>query len=62
MICFIDLEHDSWLTDRQRRVEHYSFTMDAKFKLEALSGQPCLVRRYCDISSQGCASWASARC
>ncbi len=50
MICFIDLEHDSWLQLRLHRQEHYGYIMDVKLKLEALSGQPCLVQRYCDTS------------
>jgi len=50
MICFIDLEHDSWLALRQNRLEHYAFMTDVKLKLEAMSGQPCLVQRYCDVS------------
>lgn len=53
MICFIDLEHESWLKLRQSRLEHYSFIMDVKLKLEELSGQPCIVQRYCDASLQG---------
>lgn len=50
MICFIDLEHASWLARRERRLAHDAFTMDVKLKLEAIAGQPCLVRRYCDTS------------
>lgn len=50
MICFVDMEHASWLAQRQRRLAHDAFIMDVKLKLEALSGQPCLVRRYCDTS------------
>jgi len=53
MICFIDLEHASWLETRQSRLEHYGYIMDVKLKLEALSGQPCLVQRYCDVSLAG---------
>jgi GMP synthase-like glutamine amidotransferase len=53
MICFIDLEHDSWLRHRQNRLEHYGFIMDVKLKLEALSRQPCILQRYCDASLQG---------
>lgn len=50
MICFIDMEHASWLALREHRLAHYAYIMDVKLKLEALSGQPCLVRRYCDTS------------
>jgi GMP synthase-like glutamine amidotransferase len=50
MICYIDLEHESWWQRRQNRLEHYGNLMDAKFKLEALAGQPCLVQRYADVS------------
>jgi GMP synthase-like glutamine amidotransferase len=53
MIGFIDLEHESWLTLRQNRLEHYGYIMDVKLKLEALSGQPCLVQRYCDATLAG---------
>lgn len=50
MIGFIDLEHESWLQNRQYRLEHHAYIMDVKLKLEALSRQPCLVQRYCDTS------------
>lgn len=50
MICFVDLEHESWLTVRQNRLEHYAFIVDVKLKLEAISGQPCLVQQYCDVT------------
>ena len=53
MICFIDLEHESWLRLRLHRQEHYGYIMDTKLKLEALSGQPCLVQRYNDVSLSG---------
>ena len=53
MICFVDLEHDSWLHLRQNRLEHDGYIMDVKLKLEALSGQPCLVQRYCDVTLAG---------
>ncbi|MGQ9840289.1 MAG: type 1 glutamine amidotransferase, partial [Anaerolineae bacterium] len=44
------MEHASWLSLRERRLSHDAFIMDVKLKLKALSGQPCLVRRYCDTS------------
>ncbi len=50
MICFVDMEHASWLSLRERRLAHHAFIIDVKLKLEALSGQPCIVRRYCDTS------------
>jgi len=53
MICFIDLEHESWLKRRQDRLEHYGFIMDVKLKLEELSGQPCIVQRYRDATLRG---------
>ncbi len=53
MIGFIDLEHESWLQVRQNRLEHYAYIMDIKLKLEALSGQPCLVQRYSDVTLAG---------
>lgn len=56
MICFIDLEHESWLVRRQDRLEHYGFIMDTKLKLEALSGQPCIVQRYCGVTLEGLAA------
>jgi len=53
MICFIDLEHESWLVRRQDRLEHYGFIMDVKLKLEDISGQPCIVQRYRDTTLEG---------
>jgi len=53
VIGLIDLEHESWLNVRQNRLEHYAYIMDVKLKLEALSGQPCLVQRYSDVTLAG---------
>jgi GMP synthase (glutamine-hydrolysing) len=53
VICFVSLEHDSWLENLEMRNSHYLHLMDVKLKLEALAGRPCLVRRYTEVTPQG---------
>jgi GMP synthase-like glutamine amidotransferase len=50
MICFISLEHESWLEDTENRANHLVYCMDVKLKVEKVTGQPCLVQRYPDIT------------
>jgi GMP synthase-like glutamine amidotransferase len=51
MICFVDIEHQRWL-DSAERHSHFSYCLDVKFKLEELSGRPCIVQRYEDVTRQ----------
>lgn len=57
MLCFVDIEHDSWLQDNGNWHSHNSYCMDVKLKLEALSGQPCLVQRYMDVTRERLRAW-----
>jgi GMP synthase (glutamine-hydrolysing) len=50
MICFVSLEHDSWLENLETRNDHLLHCMDVKLKLEAMTGRPCLVLRYADVT------------
>lgn len=52
MICFASLEHESWLANPETRASHLTHCMDVKIKVEALTGQPCLVQRYPDITQE----------
>jgi GMP synthase (glutamine-hydrolysing) len=52
MICFVDIEHESWLEKSAARTEHFDLCMDVKLKIEEISGQPCLVQRYTDVTKQ----------
>ncbi len=50
MIGFVSLEHESWLADPEKRASHLTHCMDVKLKVEAMTGQPCLVQRYRDVT------------
>jgi GMP synthase (glutamine-hydrolysing) len=52
MICFVSLEHESWLENLETRDDHLLHCMDVKLKLEAMTGRPCLVQRYTDVTQQ----------
>jgi GMP synthase (glutamine-hydrolysing) len=52
VICFVDLEHDRWLASPDTRMSHLAFFMDVKLKLEEISGSPCIVLRYRDVTRQ----------
>jgi GMP synthase (glutamine-hydrolysing) len=53
MICFVSLEHQSWLENLETRDGHLLHIMDVKLKLEAMTGRSCLVQRYTDVTQQG---------
>jgi GMP synthase (glutamine-hydrolysing) len=50
MICFVDIEHERWLASPDTRMSHFAFFMDVKLKLEKISGSPCIVQRYADVT------------
>jgi GMP synthase-like glutamine amidotransferase len=52
MICFVDIEHERWLASPDTRLSHLAFCMDVKLKLEEISGSPCIVQRYDDLTRQ----------
>jgi GMP synthase-like glutamine amidotransferase len=52
LICFVSLEHDSWLEHPETRDAHLTYCMDVKLKVEAMTGHPCLVQRYTDVTPQ----------
>jgi GMP synthase (glutamine-hydrolysing) len=52
MICYVSLEHDRWLNSPETRHSHLSFTMDVKLKMEEITGKPCIVQRYGDVTRQ----------
>jgi GMP synthase (glutamine-hydrolysing) len=52
MICFVSLEHESWFENAENRLAHLAYCMDVKLKVEAMTGQPCLVQRYTDVTRQ----------
>ena len=57
MICFVSLEHDSWFAHLENRDSHLTHMMDVKLKVEAMTGQPCLVQRYTDVTQQRLQAW-----
>ncbi|MGD9048273.1 MAG: gamma-glutamyl-gamma-aminobutyrate hydrolase family protein [Anaerolineae bacterium] len=60
MICFVSLEHHSWFEDLGNRNSHLTHMMDVKLKVEAMTGQPCLVQRYTDVTHQRLRAWGIA--
>jgi GMP synthase (glutamine-hydrolysing) len=52
MICLISIEHDRWLADLETRDSHLVYCMDVKLKVEAMTGRPCLVQRYTDVTQR----------
>jgi GMP synthase-like glutamine amidotransferase len=52
MICFVSIEHESWLADPGLRASHLAGCMDVKLKVEEITGRPCLVQRYQDITQE----------
>jgi GMP synthase-like glutamine amidotransferase len=57
MICLVDLEHDRFLEDRKDRDAHFVWTMDSKLKLEAITGDACLVQSYTRVNLERLAEW-----
>ena len=52
MICFVDIEHERWLASPDTRTSHLAFCMDVKLKLEEITGRPCIVQRYRDVTQR----------
>jgi len=52
VICFVDIEHEKVLQDPNRRNPHLASCMDVKLKLEEISGRPCIVRRFTEVTRQ----------
>jgi GMP synthase-like glutamine amidotransferase len=52
MICLISIEHERWLADPATRDSHLTYCMDVKLKVEAMTGRPCLVQRYTDVTER----------
>jgi GMP synthase-like glutamine amidotransferase len=50
MICFVSMEHESWLENPETRASHFAHCMDVKLKLEEITRQPCIVQRYPDVT------------
>jgi GMP synthase-like glutamine amidotransferase len=50
MICFVSIEHQSWLEGPENRASHLAYCMDVKLKVEEMTGRPCLVQRYQDVA------------
>jgi hypothetical protein len=52
VICFVSLEHEGWFEHLGNRDFHLTHCMGVKLKVEAITGQPCLVQRYTDVTHQ----------
>ncbi len=50
MIVYVDIEHDRVRGFPEIWQDHCAKTLDIKYKLEQISGEPCLVMRYTDVS------------
>ena len=52
MISLVSIEHDRWLEEPETRAAHLAYCMDVKLKVEKMTGRPCLVQRYTDVTRQ----------
>lgn len=52
MICYVDIEHLKVYDDPDERVRRLAGTLDVKYKLEDISGQPCLVQHYTRLTGK----------
>ena len=50
MITLVDMEHASAIGDATDRDQHSRIIADLRRRLEVISGQPCVVRRYPDVT------------
>jgi GMP synthase (glutamine-hydrolysing) len=57
MICHVDIEHDSALRDEEKRVAHFGRRVETKYRLEEISGHPCLLQRYWAVTLERLAEW-----
>lgn len=46
MLCYVDLEHESWLNDPHQRTGHLANRLSEKLRFEEIAGMPCLIVRY----------------
>ena len=52
MLCYVNIEHPNIMNDLKRRRARLVKLMDAKMRFEELSGEPCLISNYQDVSVQ----------
>jgi GMP synthase (glutamine-hydrolysing) len=52
LICFVYLEHPQLLQDPNRKVPNLARCLEAAFRLEAISGEPCLIQHYSRLTRQ----------
>jgi GMP synthase (glutamine-hydrolysing) len=57
MICYVDIEHDKVLQHPDKRSSHLAGRMEIKLRLEEISGEPCLVQHYSNLTGQRLAEW-----
>jgi len=57
MICYVDLEHDAALRDEEKRLAHFGRRTEVKFRLEEISGHPCLLQRYSAVTLERLSEW-----
>jgi len=53
MIVYVDIDHEKVRNDLEKRDEHFSKLMDLKTKFEKISGVPCLIQHYREVSLAG---------
>ncbi len=52
MIVYVDLEHERWRRDPAQAKESLAGRLQVKYRLEDISGQPCLIVRYNHVSPE----------
>lgn len=57
MICYVDIEHEKVLDDAKRNVSYLAMRMGVQLRLEEISGEPCLVQRYTNVTRRRLREW-----
>ena len=52
MLCYVNIEHPKMMKDPKRRRARLIRLMEAKLRFEELSGEPCLISHYQNISAE----------
>ena len=52
VLCYVNIEHPNMMKDPMRRRARLIKLMEAKLRFEELSGEPCLISHYLDVSAE----------
>src|SRR5512136_2916918 len=52
VLCYVNIEHSNMMKDPMRRRARLIKLMEAKLRFEELSGEPCLISHYLNVSAE----------